>query len=1560
VGRERQAGRRVEAPPIERVSRDGDLPLSFAQQRLWFIQQLEPESAAYNIPRAVRLRGELEINALGQSLGEVVRRHEALRTRIVSRGGQPIQVIDEAAEVKPAVWDLSEIEEGLREKLARQIAAAVAGRPFDLERDAVWRAALMRMGAEDHVLMLCLHHVASDGWSNDILVREFGALYEACRESRPSPLPELAVQYADYAVWQREWLQGEALEEQLSYWRRRLADVTVLELPTDRPRPIMLSDRSATLPFTLSVELTQELKALSRQSGTTLFITLFAAFQTFLGRYSGQDEVTIGAPIANRNRLETEGLIGLFVNQLILRTDLSGNPSFRELLRRVREITLEAYEYQDLPFEKLVEELAPERDLSRSPLSQIEFVLQNASQVDIHVARANFKEFGAEHQMAKFDLSMDVFETEWELSGALKYRTDLFDAATIERMLGNFSTLLKAVVVDPDIQLSELSLLTKEERNYLLYTLNATDADYPLDYCIHELFEAQAERMPNTIAAIFQDRSLTYEQLNRSANYVAGLLRARGIGNGSYVPVLLDRSLELVVSLLAVMKAGAAFSPLDINWPVERLRMILDDIGSKLILVNKDTPYTEEELGRPLLLVNAQAEFKPTPNLNIHVRPLDPIYVIYTSGSTGQPKGVMAPHRGITNRFCWMNEYLGVEASAVALQTTRHVYDAAVWQLFWPLINGGSTIIPSADKEMNAHYLTTIIGQYGVTIADFVPSVFNSILPQLLDDAAVQNKLSSLRCLIIGGEEITPATTYTFMDRFPWVNVVNLYGPTEASIGCIAHKVCGKELGQIPIGKPISNAKVLILDRYRKLVPLGVTGEIYLTGVCLGLGYLNDEERTGSAFINNPFPEVGYGKLYKTGDMARQYPDGIIKFIGRIDDQVKIRGLRIELSEIETALRQIPDVRQAVVVVREVTPGEKRLVAYIVPQQGSVPTSNELREYLQRKLPNQMVPTVFVRLEELPLTPNGKLDRKALPAPEAPERVEESEGPRTAIEEIVAGIWREVLRLERVGMEQNFFELGGHSLLATQVISRVRDALDVEMPLRVLFESPTVGRLAEVAERERQAGRRVEAPPIVRVSRDQELPLSFAQQRLWFMQQLEPESAAYNIPEAVRLLGELEINALGQSLGEVVRRHEALRTRFVSRAGRPVQIIDEAAEVKPAVWDLSEIEESLRERLAKQIATAEAARPFDLERDTVWRAALMRMSEEDHVLLLCLHHVASDGWSTDIMVREFNTLYEAYRESRPSSLPELQIQYADYAVWQREWLQGEVLEEQLGYWQRQLSGVPELELPTDRPRPSVPSHSGKSVPFALSDELTRELKELSRQQGVTLFMTLLAGFQLVLRRYSGQENVIVGTDVANRNRLEIEELIGFFINQLVLRTDLSGNPTFRELLKRVREATLGAYVHQDVPFEKLVEEFSLDRSLARTPLFQARLLLQNVPPKNTPDRSSGLPSLTLGEFPLDDLLVKYDMTLRLFDVHDGVRGNLEYRSDLFVSGSVNWLLTLYKAVLSKLKEPESLDVHINTLMASVETPLQLMKQEQQYEVFCNGSGQSRRKQVLIG
>jgi amino acid adenylation domain-containing protein len=1518
-----RADQGLQAPPIERVTRDGKLPLSFGQQRLWFLDKLAQGSSFYNISSALRVNGKLDVVALEESLKEIVRRHEVLRTTFSSMDGQPIQVISRAMLLTLPLIDLTELPESDRDAEERRLTVENTNIPFDLAQGPLFRATLLRLGAEDHVFLFTTHHIICDGWSLGVLIQEFATLYKVFTEGRPSPLPDLPIQYADFAHWQRQWMQDEVLEKLLSYWKTQLSGGTpVLELPTDRPRPAFQTFRGATQPINLPKELSESLKELSRCEGVTLFMTLLAAFQTLLHRYSGQNDILVGSPIAGRTHATIEDLIGFFVNTLVLRTDFSGDPTFQEVLREVRRVTLEAYAHQDLPFEQLVDALQPDRALSHSPLFQVMFVLQNATRQTLELPGLTFSRLQTEGRTAKFDLTLYLTETEQGLSGILEHNTDLFDAATIIRMARHLQTLLAHLVADPQQRISNLPLMAEAERRQLIVEWNDTESDYPLDQCIHQLFEAQVARTPEAIAAVFEDEQLTYYELSQRANQLARHLQRLGVGPAALVGICVERSPEILIGLLGILKAGGAYVPLDPAYPKERLAFMLQDTQALVLLTNHrlverliedggsriEGSDSQSSILRSSILdprcqvVCLDSDWQTIAqnsrrNLVCGMRADNLAYVIYTSGSTGKPKGVQIPHRAVVNFLESMRQQPGLTAEDILLSVTTLSFDIAALDLFLPITVGARVVVVSREVAADGDRLLEGLIASGVTVMQATPATW-----RLLLEADWQG--SKQLKILCGGESLSRELANHLSEM--GVSLWNLYGPTETTIWSAVHEV-GPSHGAVSIGRPIANTQIYLLDRHLQPLPIGVPGELHIGGDGLSEGYLRRPELTAEKFVPNPFSSEPGARLYKTGDLARYLPNANIEVLGRIDHQVKIRGFRIELGEIEAILSQHPAVQEVVALVREDVAGDKRLVAYLVSNQAPAPTASELRGFLKEKLPEYMAPSAFLILEKLPLTPNGKVDRRALPKLDGaePERGGIFVAPRSPVEEMLAEIWAEVLGFEQVSVHDNFFELGGHSLLATQVISRLRDVFQVDLPLRRIFEASTVAGLAERVEMALRAGEGSQSSPIERISRGQDLPLSFAQQRLWFIDQLDRGNPAYNFPIAVRLTGSLNVAALEQSLNEIVRRHEALRTIYGEVKGQPVQIISPTLTLPLPVLDLRALSESNRESQAMRLAVEESRRPFNLAQGPLLRVILLKLDDEEHVLLLTVHHIVTDGWSMGVLFREIASLYEACVTGIPSQLPEFLIQYADFAHWQRQWLQGEVLQTQLSYWKQQLKGIPPiLALSTDYPRPAVRTFRGARQSLALPKTLSEALKGLSRQEGVTLFMTLMAAFQTLLHRYTEQEDLLVGTPIANRNRTEIEGLIGFFVNTLILRAHFSSNLNFQELLAQVRETALGAYAHQDLPFERLVEELDPQRDLSSTPLFQVMFVLQNAPRE-----ALEVPGLKLSALPVDNELAKFDLTLSVVDRPDGLAGAFEYNADLFDATTISRMIEHFQTLL---------------------------------------------------
>ncbi|MDB4947768.1 MAG: Malonyl CoA-acyl carrier protein transacylase [Gemmatimonadetes bacterium] len=1525
-------------PAVRPRERTGNrFPLSFSQQRLWVLEELEPGTGFYNIPFPIRMRGPLGVHALERALDALRARHESLRTVFEATDDEPVQVIQPFRPAPLEVEDLSALPAAEREARLRERISEDANAGFDL-RAGVMRARLLRVAPEDHVLLFTLHHVAGDGWSMGVVARELGALYEAFAEGRPDPLPPLPVQYADFALWQREHLRGDTLERHLAYWRERLAGVPpVLDLPTDRPRPAVASHRGGTLYFALPAPLADRLRSLAREEGTTLFAVLLAGVRTVLGRLAAQDDFAIGSPVANRTREQVEGLIGFFVNTLALRTDLAGDPSFRGLVRREKETTLAAFAHQDLPFERLVEELRVERDLSRNPLFQACFVLQNAPTDGLRLEGLAIEPEPFDCASAKFDLTISMMETaEGPIAASLEYAADLYDEDTAGRLVGHLHCLLDDAASGPDRPLSRLALAGAEERDRVL-AFSGAEREYPRDATVHGLFAQEARARPDAVALVFRGTATTYGQLEGRANRLARHLRAAGVGIGSRVGLSLERSPEVVVVLLAILKAGAAYVPLDPGYPEQRLRGMLADAGVSHLVVESEVPEALDAFTGSvvrLAVVAAEVAAQPSDEMtDVPVGAEDLCYVLYTSGSTGRPKGAAVPHRGVV-RLVRNNTFADYGPHQTFIQIAPVAFDASTLEVWSPLLNGGKLAIHPPETP-SLEELGRFVEEQGATVLWITAGLFHQLV-----DTQVE-RFRGVRVLMSGGDVLSVPHVRKAMLALPDTRLVNGYGPTESTVFTTVHPLTMEdtERAALPIGRPIANTRVYVLDGALQAAPVGVPGEICVGGDGLAVGYLNQPALTADRWIPDAFAAEPGARLYRSGDRGRWTPDGTLEFMGRMDGQVKLRGFRIELGEIEAALTAHPLVREASVIVREDVPGDKRLAAYVVLGAGApADPRGELRAWLQKRLPEYMVPAAYVPLPALPLNEHGKVDRRALPVPDALSSAD-ARAPRTPTEEVLAGIWEGVLNLDRVGTEDNFFELGGHSLLGTQVVSRVRQVFGVEIPLRVLFEAPRVRELAERIDRAREDGGEP-VPAITREPAEGPLPLSFAQERLWFLDQLEPGGSTYNMPFVIDLEGALDVPALAGALNAVVHRHEALRTVFAEVDSAPVQVVRPTEELELEVVSLEGLGPPEQGAAVERLAGEEARRPFDLRRGPVFRARLLRLGEGRHTLLLTLHHVAGDGWSMGVLFREVSALYEARLRRESDALPPLPVQYGDFARWQRRHLAGERLEQQVDWWRRRLEGAPAvLELPTDRPRPPMQSFRGGVHAFLLPADLTAALHALSRREGATLFMTLLAAFQVLLGRYARQEDVVVGTPIAGRNREELEGLIGFFVNTLVLRADLSGDPAFRDLLARVRESTLGAYAHQDLPFERLVEELHVERSLAYTPVFQVMFVLQNAG-FDLPV----LPGVTLSprEFARDT--AKFDLTLSLDEQPEGIVGHLEYAADLFDAATAARIARHYETLLRAVAAHAEAPIHA----------LEMLPEDEEHQVVRGWNRLARR------
>ena len=1504
------SGSKGDLQPILPIPRDGELQLSFAQQRLWFLDKLEPDSAFYNIPAAVRIRGSLDAAVLERSLNEVVGRHETLRTSFDSEGGRPVLRIAPSLKVEIPVVDLQGLSEQESEARIRRLASEEAHRPFDIARAPLLRVTLLKLGREDHALIVTMHHIISDNWSVGIFIQETAALYMSLLKGEPSPLKELAVQYVDFAAWQRGWLVDEVIEGQLSYWRKQLGGAaTSLRLPTDRPRPRAQTFRGAGESLLVDRHLTASINELSRREGVSLFMTLLAAFYGLLYRYSAQEDISVGTPIAGRNRLETEELIGFFANTLVLRADLSGAPSFRQLLARVRETCLGAFANQDIPFERLVEEMQPERSLSRTPLFQVMFVFQNAPTPRIELPGLTLSQVPFDTHTAAFDIVLGMLETEQGLVGLLDYNTDLFEPETIKRMLRHFHILLEGITADPDRALLDLPLLTEADHHRALVEWNATAAAFDRPHLVHRLFEAQVERTPDLPAVTLGGESLSYSELNARANQLAHHLRGLGVGPESRVGVCFERSTDLIVSLLAVFKAGGAYVPLDPNYPRERLTHMIDDSGASLILTLESFVGAFSDSETPVVRLDEERQAvarNGLDNLPSIAEEDNLAYVFYTSGSTGLPKGVMITHRGLCNTLLWRIETFRLSKSDRILQNIPFTFDPSAWQIFGALLSGATLVLVPPELHQDARYIVRLLAEQDITIVDFPPSLLNV----LLDEEGL-TRCESLRCVFCGGEPLTAELKDRFFERLR-ADLYNQYGPTEAGIDATYWKADAKSDRPIaPIGGPIANKQVYVLNPNLQPVPVGVIGELHIAGAGLARGYINRPELTGEKFIPNPFGGEPGGRLYRTGDFARYLPDGTIEFVGRIDNQVKIRGNRVEIGEIEAAIKRHPAVRDCAVVASDNGIIDRALFAFVVASDASL-SSSQLRSSLALTLPDFMIPSRFNILDALPLTPNGKVDRRALYSHSDHSLPAPALSPRTPVEQAVSDVWADVLGLNGVSALDNFFELGGHSLLATQIVSRLRDQFSVELELRSVFETPTVAGLAQKIESALRDHQGLQVPPIKRVNRESRLPLSFAQQRLWFFDQMEPGSAVYNIHAAVRLEGELEVWALEASLRRIIQRHEVLRTKFEAEGGEPEAVIIEQASFELPLLDLSGLEEDRRQAEARRLAAEQGQKGFDLREGGLIRARLVKMSQREHVFVMTMHHIISDGWSMGVLISELYGSYDSFVRGKqpPDEKPE--VGYVDYAAWQREWLAGEELDRQMGYWRRVLEGAPGvLELPTDRRRPAIQRYEGSREEVRPGEEVSRAIREMSVKEQVTTYMTLLAVWKVLLWRYSGQQDIVVGTPIANRSRREVEGLIGYFANTLVIRSRVEGDKSFEEFLREVKEACVGAYAHQDIPFEKLVEEMQPVRALSHSPLFQVMFSYQSAQAASGAGAGS---SLLLKPMQVDAPTAMFDLTLNLVETGKEIVGTLEYNTDLFDAATVRRMARHFETLLNGVVE----------------------------------------------
>lgn len=1388
-------------------------PASNGQQRMWFLHQYRPDSPVYNSPAAFHLHGPLQIALLESVFHRVVERHASLRTTFAMEEGELMQRIASLGRFELEQVQIPQSLPADRRAVAEQWIEDAARTIFDLGATPPFRALLFSLEPDEHLLLVVMHHIITDGWSLSNLWRELSILYSSLATGASAGLPALDVQFTDYSAWQRRRLNSSAFEQQATYWKSKLAgEPEPLDLPLDGRRSATESFRGANCSLQIDERLVTALKAWTMTRRATFFMVLLAAFKVLLYRYTGQADLLVGVPIANRQRPEVEGLIGLFTNTLVMRTAVTGEMSFEQLLQQVRETALEAYEHQDMPLEQLLQLLELRRDISRSPLFQATFALQDFPEAILVLHGIEVEAAPVSTRTSKFDLSLAVRQTSSGLTAILEFNTDIISPGRAEQMLDHWNAVLEEVAADPAQKIKDISLLSADERHCLLVRWNQTARPYPSDQCIHELFVEQATCMPDAIAVSYGRQSFTYRELDDRSTQLANRLRELGVGQGMLVGVCLERSLEMVVALLGVLKAGAAYVPLSPHFPASRLAMMIEDARIYLLLTQRSLAgLCGDSAGNRLLL----DEWNPSEDSSARcekVCPTNAAYVMYTSGSTGRPKGVVVQHRSAVNLLHFMKQQPGIDSQDVLLAVTSTSFDISVVELFLPLSVGARVVIAPDEVRGDGAALAALLTENAATIFQATPATWQMLV------LAGWTGTAKLKALT-GGDVLSPQLAGQLLERC--AELWNLYGPTETTI--YSHGARIGKADAITIGKPLANVLCYVVDRNGHLAPIGVPGELWIGGIGVARGYIGRPDLSRERFIANPFSTNPDDRIYKSGDLVRWTLDGNVEFLGRMDSQVKIRGFRIELAEIEASLGAHPEVSSCVVTTEE-SSDAKTLLAFVGNREGAELSANSLRLWLRQSLPDYMIPSRFVNVPALPLNQSGKVDIKAL---KKLDRGELESGtsyivPRTRRERELTEIWQAVLGRQQIGIRDNFFDLGGHSILAVLMSLRIADHLGVELPLRSLLEHPTIQEMAQLLESSTEDMRGTNA--LQKVDRGKPIPMSFGQQQMWMLQQTMADPATYNQPIAWRLSGRVDRAKIKRALQSMQQRHEVLRTALIRREEGLFQEVTPSDEAV-LLWKEIDLPPSDRQQSALVALMLEEARtPFDLAAAPLWRTAWIELAEDDHVLALSFQHSIIDEWSVQIFFHELEAFYASNGDVLQTSLPELPFQYADYSVWQRSELTGPLREQLRDYWIKQLRDLsPVLELPNDLPRNPQFGGRGAIYEFQFADPgesrlgaaVTNRFRSLARQERTTLFTVVLAAFQVWLYRYTGQRDLAVATPIANRDRPEAKALLGYFLNTLPIRTRLDGSLNFIEVIRQVRQSALDAFAHARLPFEEI-------------------------------------------------------------------------------------------------------------------------------------------------
>jgi amino acid adenylation domain-containing protein len=1501
---------------IDIVPRDGELPLSHAQVRLWFLDQLESGSAAYVMPSATLLRGDLNFTALQRTLGEIVRRHEILRSVFVARDGTPHLRIQEPAEVTATLTDLSDRLPEDRAAEAQRLTAVNANQPFDLSTGPLYRAHVLRLSDTEHVLLMAFHHIVFDFWSASVFGEELAALYGAFAADERSPLADPEYQFVDFVAWQNHRLDDGLRDRLLEYWVPKLGtDIAPLELPADRRRDTAGPVRGARCSRTLSSRTTEALRALSRQRGVTTSTTLLALFDLLMHRMTGSSTIVVGSPVAGRNLLEVEKLIGFFINTVAIRADFTSRTLFSELLQQVQDASLEAYEHQEMPFEELVRAIEPERDLSRTPLFQVFFNHVAMEPPAIDVEGLHMEPYGDAVLESKFDLTLYAFEHSNSLDIVFSYNASLFDEFRMEVLIEQYAYLAEQVLAQPGLAAADYSLVTQPA------VLPRPTEELLPQTPAAALTCRQLAKYGNRSALVSSHGDWSYALLDGRADLLAARLVSSGLRKGEIVAIYAQREPSLVCAMLGVLRAGGAFALFDPAYPDARLAECWRLVQPRAAIVARNAGRPGQELEDCLTSDRLRATLELGESLFARLAddtaqdalpepgPDDLAYVAFTSGTTGGIKAVLGNHGPVAHFLEWQKATFELGASDRFSMLSGISHDPFLRDVFAPLWCGGSLHIPDAEAIGEPAEVAKFVTSQQINVAHLTPA-----MAQLMSSALAPESATSLKLVFLSGDILRASTVSQLRHMAPGVECVNFYGATETPQAMSYHRVAqheGEIREELPLGRGIDGVQLLVVNENGNLAGPGELGEIVIRTPFLARGYLGDQPLTTRQFAINPFTRAEGDRVYRSGDLGRYLPNGEVEFAGRRDGQVKIRGFRIELGEVEAILRGHSGVGDAAAAVRETPSGDKRLIAYVVASGDS--DARDLQEYLRTRLPAYAVPGTIATLEKIPLTPNGKVDRKALPDAVPGATSAEFEAPQTAHESSVAEIFRDILEVGKVGRLDNFFDLGGHSLLGARVIARVRSELGVELPLRKLFESPTVAQIGAELAQLSAAGEEERRPQLIAREHTGPVPISFAQERMWYLQQMMPDTGAFNLVGALDLSGELNTFALQKAFSTIVERHESLHTLIHNIDGAPFQKLAD-----PGAFELNRVDLAglADEAQLRDALTEEGARPFDLERGPLLRITLYTLGERHHVLQIVCHHIVSDAWSMGVFVRELGKLYHQYASGVSAELPELPVQYRDYSLWQRDWLVAEELERQLEYWRAELDGAPpNIELPADRPRPPEFSHRGARHTFRIPAALRDRVTALSRREGATLFMTLLSVFQVLLLRYSGQADVVVGTPVANRMHSSLENLIGFFVNTVVLRGNTAEAGNFHELLENVRNTSIGAFSHQELPFERLVEDLQPKRDLSRNPVFQIMFVLQNMELT-----SLSLEDLQIEPYPLERNTAQVDLTLFLLESGDGIDAIFEYATDLFDAQTIERMAGHYVTLVDEFTAAPQTDL----------------------------------------